>query len=135
MCGNLFEGDDLATVNELRTKMYITLILLFAIGFAIIYAIMLYFGAGIYLIIAFAAGYFILQWYISPEILKVASKLRYIGKDEYPKLHALVEKLASDAKVPVPRIAIAPYKEPNAFVFGRTRKSATLVVHEGLLQI
>ncbi len=128
-------GDALTTVNELRTKMYVTLILIFAVGFAIIYAIMLYFGAGLYLIIAVAAGFFLLQWYISPEIMKVASKLRYIGKDEYPNLHATVETLAKDAGVPVPKIAIAPYKEPNAFVFGRTRKSATLVVHEGLLQV
>jgi heat shock protein HtpX len=33
----------------------------------------------------------------------------------------------------VPRLAIVPDKTPNAFVFGRSSKGATLAVHEGLL--
>src|SRR5256712_3005038 len=32
------------------------------------------------------------------------------------------------------RLAISPDPTPNAFVFGRTQKSATLAVHQGLLQ-
>ncbi len=115
--------------------MYVTLILSFAIGFAIIYALLLYAGAGTYFIIAFAALFFLFQWYVSPHILAAASHIHYIKDDEYPQLHAMVKELAGQAKVPVPRIAIAPVKEPNAFVFGRTRRSATLVVHEGLLPL
>jgi len=34
----------------------------------------------------------------------------------------------------MPRLAISPDPTPNAFVFGRTRNSATLAVHQGLLQ-
>jgi heat shock protein HtpX len=34
----------------------------------------------------------------------------------------------------MPRLAISPDPTPNAFVFGRTQKSATLAVHQGLLQ-
>src|SRR6266480_7738051 len=34
----------------------------------------------------------------------------------------------------MPRIAISPDPTPNAFVFGRTSKGATLAVHQGLLQ-
>ncbi len=115
--------------------MYITLILSFAIGFAIIYALLLYAGISTYSIIVFAALFFLLQWYISPHILAKASRIHYIKDDEYPQLHTMVKELADQAKVPVPRIAIAPVKEPNAFVFGRTRKSSTLVVHEGLLPL
>jgi heat shock protein HtpX len=34
----------------------------------------------------------------------------------------------------MPRLAVSPDPTPNAFVFGRTRKGATLAVHQGLLQ-
>jgi heat shock protein HtpX len=34
----------------------------------------------------------------------------------------------------MPRLAVSSDPTPNAFVFGRTRKTATLAVHQGLLQ-
>ncbi len=113
--------------------MYVTLILSFAIGFGIIYAVMFYLGADTYIILLVAFAYFIIQWYVSPKILAAASKLHYVTGSEYPQIQQFVKSAADSAKVPVPRIAIAPAKEPNAFVFGRTRRSATLVIHEGLL--
>ncbi len=125
----------MVTADDLRFRMYLTLILSLAIGFGIVYALLLYAGAGFYLIIVIAALFFLFQWYVSPHVMATFSHLRYIKDEEYPQLHKTVEELAAQAGVPVPRIAIAPVKEPNAFVFGRTRKSATLVVHEGLLPL
>jgi heat shock protein HtpX len=115
--------------------MYLTLAIVFSIGFGVIYAIMFYFGFGLYVILPLAIMFFLLQWYLSPAILKATAKLRYIKDNEYPKLHNMVNELAKEAGVPVPRIAIAPTTIPNAFVFGRSLRSATLVVHEGLLNM
>src|SRR2546426_10628686 len=42
--------------------------------------------------------------------------------------------MASTSGIPMPRLAISPDPTPNAFVFGRTQKSATLAFHQGLLQ-
>ena len=120
---------------DLTIKMYLTLFLMFAIGFGIIYFILIFFGVSFSYILIFAALFFIFQWAISPEIIKFSSHLEYIKDTEYPELHEIVQNLAKEANVIVPRIAISPSQEPNAFVFGRTRKSATLVVHKGLLSI
>ncbi len=120
---------------DLTIKMYLTLFLMFAIGFGIIYFILLFFGVSFSYILIFAVLFFIFQWAISPEIIKFSSHLEYIKDTEYPELHEIVKNLAKEANVIVPRIAISPSQEPNAFVFGRTRKSATLVVHKGLLSI
>ncbi len=125
----------MANFYGLKARMYITLSLILAIGFAIIYILLLLLGASSFGIIIFAALYFAFQWYISPKAIALFSHLRYIGEDEYPKLHKIVRDLAAQAQVPTPRIAISPSKEPNAFVFGRTRKGATLAVHKGLLDI
>ncbi len=120
---------------NLQLKMYLTLILMFALGYSILYVALTLLGASVSIFIGFAALMLIAQWYIGPAMIKFASKLRYIDKNEYPDLHKMVEELANEAKVPVPRIAISPSMQPNAFVFGRTRKSATLAVHQGLLSI
>lgn len=120
---------------ELKTRMYLTLLLVFAIGFAIIYTVLEYFGVSGFGILAFGIGFFVLQWYMSPVIMKYAARLKYIGPEEYPELQSMVHLLAAQAHVPFPKIAISPSEQPNAFVFGRTKKSATLVVHQGLLKI
>lgn len=125
----------MVSIAELRSRMYITLILVFAVGFATIYTIMFFLGFGFVSIVIFAALFFILQWYISPSLMGRGMHLHYLGPDEHRDIQAMVKELAHDAHVPVPRIAIAPVKEPNAFVFGRTIKSATLVIHEGLLPL
>jgi heat shock protein HtpX len=125
----------MAGVIDLRIKMYLTLIVIFAIGFGIIYAILFLLGAGLMVVIPVAALFFLLQWYISPAILKAAAHLHYLEKDEHPDLQKIVQEIVKEADVPMPKIAIAPNKDPNAYVFGRTRKSATLVVHEGLIPL
>jgi len=125
----------MVSIAGLRTRMYITLLLVFAIGFGIIYAIMLYLGFGFISIVIFALLFFAAQWYFSPSLMKLGMHLHYLQKGERTDIQKVVAELAKDAGVPTPRIAIAPVKEPNAFVFGRTVKSATLVIHQGLLSM
>ena len=120
-------------VADLRLRMYLTLFLVLAIGFGILFALLSLLGVSSIGILVFVALFFIIQWYVSPSLLAYAAKLKYVSKQEQPKLYSMVSELAEQAKVPMPRIAISPSREPNAFVFGRTRKSATLVVHQGLL--
>ncbi|MCL4373699.1 MAG: zinc metalloprotease HtpX [Candidatus Marsarchaeota archaeon] len=122
-------------VYGLKARMYIVLALILAIGFGVIYALLYVLGVSAAGMLAFAAIYFAFQWYISPKAISLFSRLKYISDAEYPDLHRMVTELANEAQVPVPRIAISPSKEPNAFVFGRTRKSATLAVHQGLLDM
>ncbi len=120
-------------IVKLQFRMYLVTFLVFAVGFGVIYALMTLVGAGMLPIAGIAVLFFIMQWYISPKMIAWASHLRYVDEKEFPDLHRNVSELAASAGVPKPRIAISESKEPNAFVFGRTRKSATLVVHRGLL--
>jgi len=61
--------------------------------------------------------------------------VRYIKKDEYPKLHEMVEDLSRAANIPVPRIGIAQIQLPNAFAFGRGRRDGRVCVTEGILKL
>ncbi len=94
-------------------------------------------GSGIFgwIIVIFLTLLFILlQWIIGPAAVKWSTKLRYIQKGENPFLETMVDGLCLKADVPKPRLAIVNDPTPNAFVFGRSTKSATLAVHTGLLQ-
>jgi heat shock protein HtpX len=59
---------------------------------------------------------------------------RVVSAQEAPGLHALVERLAIQADVPMPRVAISDLAAPNAFAMGRSPKHATVCVTTGLLQ-
>jgi Zn-dependent protease with chaperone function len=62
-----------------------------------------------------------------------AADLHYLSAGENPMLEDMVNSLADKSGLPMPSLAIVSDDTPNAFVFGRTAKSATLAVHKGLL--
>lgn len=117
-------------------------ILLVGIIFALFLAIIMYIVSiffvipplGIYVIAVVGAVFFIfIQYLIGPAIVKAATRLHYLRPGENPWLEQTVKKLADKSGLPMPKLAIAPDETPNAFTFGRTASSATLAVHEGLL--
>ncbi|ERH08774.1 MAG: heat shock protein, MEROPS family M48B metallopeptidase [halophilic archaeon J07HX64] len=56
-----------------------------------------------------------------------------VDPSEYPGLHQTVERLAQQADLPKPTVAVAESKTPNAFATGRSQDSATVCVTTGLL--
>jgi heat shock protein HtpX len=81
------------------------------------------------------AGIFIfIQYLIGPVILRATMRLHYLKAGENPWLESTVKDLAQKSGIPTPKLATVPDPTPNAFVFGRTNRDATLAVHEGLLQ-
>lgn len=84
---------------------------------------------------AVGAGLFVFAEYlIGPWIVSRAADLRYLDPGENPWLEQTVKGLADKIGLPMPGLAVVSDETPNAFVFGRTAKSATLAVHEGLLK-
>jgi len=72
---------------------------------------------------------------ISPLIMKLSSRVRYLEKGENPYLEEKVSKLVKEADIPMPRLGIVEDPTPNAFVFGLSQKGSTLAVHRGLLDM
>ena len=115
--------------------MAFTLVILFGLLFGILMAIGYYFGFSSFSIILLALLFSFFQWYFSPQIIERSAKLRYLERNENPKIFKLVEEICKKSDVPVPKIAISKMQAPNAFVFGRTSKNSTLVLTKGLLEI
>jgi heat shock protein HtpX len=62
-------------------------------------------------------------------------RVKYVKKEEYPRLYQMVEGLALQAKIPVPRVGVAQINLPNAFAFGRGRRDGRVCVTQGILKL
>ncbi len=113
-----------------------TIILVFAIFLGLLFVISAFFLDPVTgLVLGLVGAFFIvlLQYLIGPVIVRLTSRLHYLAPGENRWLESKVGELASKSGIPMPRLAVSPDPTPNAFVFGRTRRSATLAVHQGLL--
>lgn len=63
------------------------------------------------------------------------SRARPASRDEYPRLHNLVEGLCIAGGLPKPRIYIVDDPAPNAFATGRNPDHAAIAVTTGLLEL
>src|SRR5712692_8347232 len=124
-------------LGALKRTMGFTIILVFAIFVGLLTIISVFFlDPTTGLIFGLVGAFFIilLQYLIGPVIVRATSRLTYLSPGENRWLEAKVSQMASTSGIPMPRLAISPDPTPNAFVFGRTQKTATLAVHQGLLQ-
>lgn len=88
-------------------------------------------GALIAFIFALAIN-FASYWFSDKIILKMY-KAKEATRFEAPELYDLVEDLAIDAKIPMPKVCIIPMDIPNAFATGRDPKHAAVCVTTNLM--
>jgi len=128
----------MARLAQLRLSMTVSILLITIIFSAFLVFIMFLLRLPTVLsltLILFATIFFILmQYLIGPAIVRWSTKLHYLKPGEHPWLETTVKDLAQKSGIPPPKLAIVPDPTPNAFVFGRTTRGATLAVHEGLLK-
>jgi len=134
----------LANLSQLKGTMLVTIFITLIIFVAFIGVVSYFFSYATNLSLnpvstligAFAIALFfmLIQFLISPYIVRASTRLRYLQPGQNPWLEGAVAKLANAAGVKQPRIAIVPDQTPNAFVFGNSTKNMTLAVNEGLLR-
>ncbi|TMI51542.1 hypothetical protein E6H15_08715 [Candidatus Bathyarchaeota archaeon] len=127
----------MAGLGALKRTMSFTIILVFIIFLGLIFVVSFFFldpFQGLVLAIVGSVFIILFQYAVGPVIVRATSRLHYLAPGENRWLESKVAQLASQSNIPMPRIAISPDPTPNAFVFGRTSKGATLAVHQGLLQ-
>jgi heat shock protein HtpX len=107
---------------------------LFGFLFAILLAIGFLLGGIGGMAIAFAFALVInfgSYWYSSGIIIRI-----YRAKPTDDKeLNDMAERLATNAKIPKPRVYVVPNDIPNAFATGRNPKNAIVCLTEGLLKL
>jgi heat shock protein HtpX len=120
----------------LQARMY----LLIALMFGILYGVMVGLGTwmgwgGTLTYIIMAVGILGLQYLISPALVGLTMKVRWVSEKEEPELHRMIAELAEKARLPKPKVGISELSIPNAFAFGRTQKDGRICVTRGILSI
>jgi heat shock protein HtpX len=114
--------------------MLITLSLL-ALLYVVLGGVIIAAGGGLVVMVALLGVMALGQLVLSERLAMRAMHARVVSPQDAPGLHALVERLAIQADVPMPRVAISDLPVPNAFAMGRSPKHAVVCVTEGLLQL
>ena len=114
--------------------MLVTLSLL-ALLYVVLGGVIIAAGGGLVVMVALLAVMALGQLWLSERLALRAMHARVVSPQDAPGLYALVERLAIQADVPMPRVAISDLPIPNAFAMGRTPKHAVVCVTEGLLQL
>lgn len=119
--------------RQLVASMSLTLIIVFGLLFALLAGIAAYFNIGIFATVGLAIMLGLFQWAIGPKIIRWSTNMSPLNREEFPWIEETVHEICIKNRVKIPQITIANTGMPNAFVFGRTNKSATLTITRGLL--
>jgi len=118
----------------MATSIFLSTFIFGLLMFAIVYFLELDVFAGLLIAVGGSALFILFQFAVGPAIVAATTKLHYLNLGENPWLEKTVKELADKTGLPMPKLATVPSNTPNAFTFGRSTRSATLAVHEGLLR-
>jgi heat shock protein HtpX len=85
-------------------------------------------GGSIGLVMAFVSFWF------SDKMVLRGYHAQLVTAAEAPDLYAMVDTLRQRAGLPMPRVAIVPSEQPNAFATGRSPAKAVVAVTQGILK-
>jgi heat shock protein HtpX len=120
--------------SGLKARMGLSFAIL-GILYVVFLSILNYLGVG-YIPLAVIASVMILaQWFFSDKIVLWSSGARIVSREEYPRLHEIVERLSANNGLPKPKVAMVNSNVPNAFATGKSPKSSLVAVTRGLLDL
>src|SRR5215210_8201514 len=98
-------------------------------------SVLAYLGLGFVPITIIASVMLLAQWYFSDKLVLWSSGAKLVTRDQFPKLHDLVERIVARNNLPKPKIAVINMRMPNAFATGKGPKTSVVAVTTGLLDI
>jgi heat shock protein HtpX len=120
----------------LKMRMWLCVLLLFAVIYTLLIVIATLTGAGTPIVYALLAFVMVgIQFFIGPKIVERSMRIRYVSEGEQPELHRMVSELAMKAGIPKPRVGISEISIPNAFAFGTSKKTARVCVTRRLMEM
>lgn len=120
---------------RLRFRQWIVMFLMFIILYALITALAYFAGirTGLYFYFILSIGIIFIQYLVGPSIVKHTMKVRPLTREEAPNIYDMVEDLAKQANVPMPKIGLSEVNIPNAFAYGRSKRSGHIAITRPIL--
>ncbi|WP_295619903.1 zinc metalloprotease HtpX [uncultured Methanobrevibacter sp.] len=120
-------------------KLKLRLWLSMAVMFGLVYVLIMLAGnclgfGGFYGFYAIAGIFVIfLQYLFGPKIVESSMGVHQLSEAEAPELHQMMAELAAAANIPKPKVGISNTMVPNAFAYGRSKRSGHVCVTKGIL--
>jgi heat shock protein HtpX len=118
----------------LSLRVWFTMFLLLIV-YLIFISVLSYLGVGTGFLILFAGGMAFLQYFFSDRLVLWTTKARIVDEQEFPELHAMVRRLAAEADLPMPKVAVVQTPVPNAFATGRSPSHAVVAVTDSITRL
>lgn len=74
-----------------------------------------------------------MYWFSDRMVLRMY-KAQVIGPQDAPELFEMVDRLRQRAGLPMPKVAVSPQEQPNAFATGRGASTAVVCFTRGILR-
>ena len=91
------------------------------------------FGAMIMLVISIGMNFF--SYWFSDSIVLKSYNAREVSEADSPQLYKIVQTLAKNANLPMPRVYVIDSDVPNAFATGRNPDHAAVAVTTGIMRV
>lgn len=116
----------------LAARMVLTMFLL-GLVYVVFAVVLNYIGVPLVYLIIFAVVIAGVQFFFADKIALASMGARYVTEQEAPQIYAMIGRLAAQANLPMPRVAIVDTQLPNAFATGRDKNHAVVAVTTGIL--
>jgi len=117
-------------VNNMKTAVFLGLL------FGLILLIGAQFGRmGLIMAFLFGGMTNIVAYFYSDKIALASMRGQEVDEQTAPDLVQMVQRLAENASLPMPRVYICPQDAPNAFATGRNPENAAVAVTHGALKL
>jgi heat shock protein HtpX len=74
------------------------------------------------------------MYFFSDRLVLRMYGAQLVDAQQAPELYAMVDRLRQRAGLPMPKVAVAPHEQPNAFATGRSPQHAVVAVTTGILK-
>jgi heat shock protein HtpX len=75
------------------------------------------------------------SWFYSDRIALSAYRAQPLSEAQAPKIYAMVRRLCTRSRLPMPRIYLIPSQSANAFATGRDPQHAAVALTQGIIQM
>ena len=91
--------------------------------------------SGMMIMFVISMGMNFMSYWYSDKIVLAQYDAQQVTAQSNPKLYGMVERLAKNGKLPMPKVYIIPSDVPNAFATGRNPNHAAVAVTEGIQRL